>query len=205
MSFTFEESSGFSAFALFHALKLHFTGDYDFFKYHGKSNVTKDHFSTRKDKYTFYKLSRKYNLDELKHFYVANFLVKDVKWVGDIAGVEGDENYKLWQRRNQSLTYRFEQDIMSLLTTVVSPQEMLQVTDGQYPKLLNGVMQGSVSIETMTIMNDIMNFFPMWRKKISDSIVWPSYDKKCIKYAPFLNYDKDKFKNILKESLREHA
>ena len=85
MLFNFEEGSGFSAFAMFNALKIHFTSDsYDYFRYHGKSNVTADNFSNRKDKYSFYKLSRKYRLEDLKNFYVANLLEKDVNWIGDI-------------------------------------------------------------------------------------------------------------------------
>jgi len=55
MIFSLEEGSGFSAFALYNAIKLHFTTDsYDYFKYHGKTNVTRDNFAIRKDKYTFY-------------------------------------------------------------------------------------------------------------------------------------------------------
>jgi hypothetical protein len=206
MSFDYEETSGFSAFALWNALRLHFTSDsYDFFKYNGKTNVSKSTFMTRKDKYQFYKLSRKYNLDDLRSFYVANFLVKDVAWVGDLIGVEGEENFKQWQKRNQSLTYRFEQDIIGLLNSISSPSEMLAVPAAGYPILLNEVMQGTIAIETMVILNDIMNFFPMWHKKIGDTIIWPNYERKCLKYTPFVDYDKAKFKAILKESLKEYA
>jgi hypothetical protein len=49
------ESNGFECYALFHALKLHFTSKYDFVKYSGKTNVTQDSFMIRKDKFTFYK------------------------------------------------------------------------------------------------------------------------------------------------------
>jgi hypothetical protein len=206
MTFNFEEGSGFSAFALYNALKLHFTSDsYDFFKYNGKTNVSKSNFSTRKDKYTFYKLSRKYNLADLQDFYVANFLIKNVNWVGDISSVEGEENFKQWQKRNQSLTYRFEQDIIGLLTSVTTPNDLLVVEDGQYPVLLREVMQGTIAVETLVIMNDIMNFLPMWDKKIADTVVWPATKRKIEKYSPFVRYDKEKYKNILKESLKEHG
>jgi len=81
------ENSGFAAFAMFHALKLHFTSDsYDYVKYNGKTNVTKTTFSTRKDKYSFYRLSRKFGLTELRDYYIANFMVEDIQWVGDILG-----------------------------------------------------------------------------------------------------------------------
>ena len=204
MSFTFEEGSGFSAFALFNAIKLHFTSDsYDYFKYGGKTNVSKDTFANRKDKYTFYRLSRKYSLQELRDFYVSNFLVKDVNWVGDIANAEGEENYKLWQKRRESLTYFFKQDIIGLLNTTQSPNEMLMVKDGQYPILLKEVMQGTINIETLVILDDIMNFSKYWKSNIKDDIVFPDFMKKCESYKPFINYDKEKFKQIIKTALKE--
>jgi hypothetical protein len=202
----FEEGSGFAAFALFNALKLHFTTDsYDFFKYHGKTNVSKDNFANRKDKYSFYKLSRKYRMDDLKNFYISNFLQKDVNWVGDISGIDGEEIYKKWQKRNQSLTYLFEQNIIGLLQDTNTPDEILKVRDGQYPLLLNEVMQGTIAIETLVILNNIMNFLPMWNKRISDTIIWPTWKRKIEKYSPFLIYDEKKFRNILKESIHEQA
>jgi hypothetical protein len=200
------ETTGFEAYALYQSIKLHFTSDsYDFFRYNGKTNVSKDNFSRNKAKYSFYKLSRKYSIEELKSFYIANFLETNVNWVGDISGIEGEENYKKWQKRNQSLTYRFEQDIIGLLNATQSPNEMLVVTDGQYPLLLKEMTYGNISIETVCILNDIMNFLPMWDKKISDDVIWPTYKRKIEKYTPFIVYDKEKFKEILKESLREHA
>jgi hypothetical protein len=65
-------------------------------------------------------------------------------------------------------------------------------------------MEERISIETLVILNDIMNFFPMWSKKIDDDIIWPSYRRRCIKYAPFIDYDKKKLKGILVEKMKEH-
>jgi hypothetical protein len=45
----------------------------------------------------------------------------------------------------------------------------------------------------------------MWDKKIADTIVWPSMKRKFVKYAPFIVYDKEKFKSILKETVKEYA
>ena len=86
-----------------------------------------------------------------------------------------------------------------------SPNEMLVVTDGQYPILLKEVMHSNIAVETLVILNDIMNFFPMWDKKIADTIVWPSMRRKFVKYTPFIDYDKSKFTAILKECLKEYA
>ena len=200
------ENSGFAAFALFHALKLHFTSDsYDYIKYNGKTNVTKTTFSTRKDKYSFYRLSRKFGLAELKDYYVANFLVEDVQWVGDIIGPESEENYKKWQKRIQSLTYTFENDIIRLLDKVDNPNELLMVRKNEFPLLMQYTTQGDVAVETLIILNELMNFFPMWEKEIYDDIVWPNFKMKCVKYKPFLSYDKEKFKQILKEKIKEYG
>jgi hypothetical protein len=206
MILTYEEGSGFSAFAIFNAIKLHFTSDsYDFFRYNGKSNVTKQNFANRKDKYSFYKLSRKYRNDDLMNFYIANFLVKDVNWIGDITGAEGEENYKMWQKRNQSLNYRFKEDIMYLMDKVSIGSDMIKVKDGQYPLLLNETMQGAVTIETLSILNHMMGFFEMWNKKISDTIIWPTWKRKCEKYTPFIHYDESKYKETFKEAIKEYA
>jgi hypothetical protein len=199
------EGTGFAAFALYNALKLHFTSSsYDYFKYNGKTNVSKDSFLKRKDKYTFYKLSRKYQIEELKQFYIANFLDGD-KWVGNMNTTEGEEQYQKWQKRQQSLTYTFQNDIMYMLDKVNDPNDLLIVKNNEFPKLMQYVTQGDISLETLVIMNNIMNFFPMWNKEIYDDIIWPDFKMRCEKYAPFIYYDKKKFKEILKEKIKEYA
>lgn len=198
------EGTGFAAFALYNAIKLHFTSSsYDYFKYNGKTNVSKDTFMKNKTKYTFYKLSRKYSLDELKSFYVSNFLKSDISWIGEIASEDGEETYKKWQKRNQSLTYVFENDILYLFERY-NPDDLLK-TSGDYPKLLTELMGDNICIETVVILNDIMNFIPMWKKKIQDDIIWPNWDLRIRKYTPFVIVDKKKFKSILKEKLEENA
>ena len=198
------ENSGYAAFTMYNSLKLHFTSkSYDYFKYHGKTNVSTATFLKRKDKYSFYKLSRKYSLDELRDFYVANFLEGD-KWVGDMAK-DGEEVYKKWQKTQQSLTYTFENDIVYLLSNGGSPDEMLEVKVNSYPMLMRFVQLKQISLETLVILNDILNFFPMWDKKIDDDIIWPNFKMLCLKYTPFLNYDKTKYKKILKEKIKDYA
>lgn len=199
------ENSGFAAFAMFHALKLHFTSSYDYIKYKGKTSVSKTTFATRKDKYTFYKLSRKFGLTELRDYYIANFLVNDIQWIGDVVGPDAEENYKKWLKTTQSLTYTFENDIIKLLDRVNEPNDLLVVKRNQFPLLMQFAQQGDIALETLIILNDLMNFFPMWEKEIYDDIVWPNFKRRCEKYKPFLSYDKEKFKLILKEKIKEYA
>ena len=197
------DTTGFDAYALYNALKLHFTGNYDYIKYNGKTSVSRTTFSTRKDKYHFYKLSRKYDVEELKLFYIANFIEDDGAWVGDLLTPQSEERFKKWQKKNQSLTYQFEQDIIYLFEKY-DLKDILVVT-GEYPRLLQELMQNSIMIETVIIMDDLMNFLPMWQRKIQDDIIWPKWETKLTKYKPFVYYDKQKMKSILKEMVKEHA
>jgi hypothetical protein len=205
MSFTVNEAGGFEAYEMYHGLKLHFTSNYDYVKYNGKTNVNKQQFMLRKDKFQFYKLSRKYKRDELFGFYVANMLVNPKIWVGELLTEDADSEYKVWQKTQQSISYVFEQDLHSLFDSVNNPEELLKVVDGQYPLLYTLYTQGKSTKETLIILNEILNFMPMWVKKVDDDIIFPEFIKSCEKYKPFLNYDKVKLKNLLKDKLCQLA
>jgi len=199
------ENTGYAAFALYNSLKLHFTSNsYNYFKYHGKTNVTQDTFLKRKDKYSFYKLSRKFDIDELKDYLVCNFVFGKSSWVGEMLSQDGEEIYKKWTKTNQSLTYVFENDISKLLDSVDAPDDLFIIQSGSYPKMLSSVMEEDITLETFVILNSIMNFYPMFDKKIDDDIIWPNLKLKCEKYEPFLNYDRSKFRSILKQKIKEY-
>jgi hypothetical protein len=130
---------------------------------------------------------------------VSNFLAQDVNWVGDIMGPEGEENYKKWQKVTQSLSYVFKNDI-EYLTEI---DGVFKSSGGEYPKFLIEVMRGKVSLETLVIMDDLSNFIPKWNKTITDDIVWPNIRRKCIKYKPFIQYDKKNFESIIKSIINK--
>lgn len=200
------ENSGYATFALFHTLHLHFTQpSYDYFKYHGKCNISKDKFLNRRDKYIFYAISRKYNLEAAQEFFVCNLFEKSKCWIGELNNSDADDIYKKWQKKIQSLTYNFEQDIIGLLDKVENPNDIFMVKDGQEPLLLKETYYGSVMPETMIILNNLLGFCDMWKKKINDDIVFPEFMNKCTKYSPFVRYDKQKFKNILLDKMKEYV
>lgn len=192
--------TGYEAFAIYQSLKLHFTQEsYDFHKYNGKSNVSVNSFENRKDKYHFYKLSRKYtDKQELIEFIVANLLVVDRLWVGDLLNEDADIRYRERKKSLQSLSYVFENDCRTLFEGQ-NPNDILKVDDGGYPVLLRKSLRHEISIETTCLLNKILNFIPKWDKQITDTIRWPDYRNKLIKYASFLPQDIVKYKLILKK------
>lgn len=192
--------TGYEAFSLYQSLKLHFSQDsYDFFKYNGKSNISVTTFENRKDKYHFYKLSRKYtDKDDLITFIVANFVVDDKAWVGDLLTEDAEIRYRHRKKVLQSLSYVFENDCKTIFEGCDDPNSVLK-TEGDYPVLLTKALRREVEIETLCILAKILGFIPMWDKKITDTIRWPDYRKKIIKYASFLPNDVVKYKLLLKK------
>ena len=193
--------TGYEAFCLYESLKLHFTKEsYDFFKYNGKTNVSVTAFENRKDKYHFYKLSRKFSQkDDLVSFIISNLIEKETLWVGDLLIEDADNRYRQRQKSIQSLSYIFENDCRKVFENVSDPNDVIKVEDGDYPRLLTMALRKEIQIETLCLLAKILGFLPMWNKKITDTIRWPEYHKKLIKYAAFLPQDIVKYKMILKK------
>jgi len=193
--------TGYEAFSLYNSLKLHFSSDtYDYFKYHGKSNISVDSFEKRKDKYHFYKLSRRNEAEDYIQFLVSNFLNNDKCWAGDLLQDEALTAYRDRMKVIQSLTYMFTEDCRKLKDVCENPNDLLK-TDGDYPVLLTMTLRKEIQFETLCIMNSIMGFLPMWRRKITDTIRFPEVHRKIVKYTPFIPFDKEKMKTILIKEL----
>ena len=190
--------TGYEAFALYHTLKLHFTSSYDFHKYNGKCKISVTTFENRKDKYHFHKLARKYpNKDDYQAFLIANLFENSECWAGTLLQPEADSVYLDRQKIIQSLAYTFENDCKVLFDDCKDPNDVLSTT-GDYPKLLTMALRSEISPETIIVLNTILQFLPMWDRKITDTLRWPDYRRKLTKYASFLIFDVTKYKLILK-------
>jgi len=198
--------TGYETFGLYQALKLHFTQEsYDFFKYNGKTNISVTTFENRKDKYHFYKLSRRLaQKEDMIDFIVANLVEDEKTWVGSLLMQESEVNYRKHQKIIQSMSYTFENDCKLIFgDCILNPNEVL-MTDGDYPVLLKKGLQKSVNIESVCLLNNMLGFVPMWSKKIADTIHWPNYRMKLLKYSAFIPKDDVKYKLILKKVLNEN-
>lgn len=195
--------TGYEVFGLYQSLKLHFTTDqYDYFKYNGKSHISVEAFENRKDKWHFYKLSRRLqNKDDMMDFIVANFVANDNVWVGEMLDEQSDIVYRQRQKVIQSLSYIFQNDCDKLFSGVDNPNAILQSESGDYPILLTKALRKEIEIESICILNSLLGFVPMWASKITDTIRWPQYRRKILKYTPFIQFDKTKYKLILKKSI----
>lgn len=196
--------TGYDCYVLYLALKTHFfTEKYDFFKFHGKIKASKESFEKRRDKYYFKKLAIKYNKDSLVELFIANF-VKEKYWVGDLIK-NGEENYVSWKRAMGSLSYNFKQEVSMILDEVENFNELFKVESGQHPIILKYYIAQKISLETLCILNNRLNFSKHFDRDIQENFIWPQIKLKIVKYTPFIFYDEKKFNEILKNLVLDTA
>tara|TARA_B100001113_G_C21115260_1_gene625068 strand:- start:567 stop:1145 length:579 start_codon:yes stop_codon:yes gene_type:complete len=184
----------FEVYKLYNALKLHFESDYDAVKYNFKSNVTPNSFFKRRDKYFFAKLGK--NQKDILNFLVFNF-IEDIKYIGDMMDSDGEQNYRKHKRVHESLSREFQKDINNIETDF---DNLLVVnTINTPPLIVQKWMEEEVSLETVVILDSLTGFIKKEGNKISETILWPDVSRKITKYGPFVNFDKNKFINLLKE------
>lgn len=193
---------GVKAFQRYLALKLHFTSDYDYFQYHGKTRAgSSAAFDKRKDTFFFRKLERRYTDDQLTNFFVANFVCNRSKWVGDLTTIDAEKIYAEWKKRIQSFSYMFEQDLLKIKDKMKTsnPAELWEVTDGGHPEILKMYLGKKISIETLIASNIVLSFLPRWDREIKDTLIWPDNSRLIRKYQPFIMTNKDDLIKIVKK------
>ncbi|AOV62189.1 DNA helicase loader [Synechococcus phage S-CAM7] len=191
--------SPYDVYTTYLAMKKHFTdAKFDFFRYNGKTRASVTAFNKRKDKYFFERMSRKLSDDEVKMYFIANFVATEnpsAVWVGEIMQ-SGERHYKNLSKKYQSITYTFSQECSTLFDEYTLPQ-LFDSSKG-HPPIIKRYLGGDISIETLTILDMIFGFCAKIDTKLSDP-VWETVSFKVKKYRPFINIDITKCKSILRD------
>ena len=191
----------FECYKTYIAMKQHFTKEkYDYVKYGGKSRASVVSFNKRKDRYFFERMSRKKSDVYFTHYFISNFISSEDPtkvWIGEIIQ-NGETNFKEWQKRNQSLTYIFSNEIEGVFSG--GDFDSYFISNGQHPKILKEYLKKNISIETLVILDMILGFGKEYDKKLVDPI-WSTVSLKMKKYKSFLNISVPRYKKILKEKV----
>ena len=193
----------FEVYRTYLSVRNHFTRDnYDFFKFGGKTKVSSGAFDKRKDRYIFDKISKDFRDEEIPLLFVSNFVAKEKFWIGNVLSEESRNIYITWRKRIQSLSYGFKNDVELIDQEIndreISFNDVFKVQDGQHPIILRLALANLISLESFLILNKILDFFPQFNRQIEETIIWPDFYKKCVKYEPFVKVDTTQFKFILK-------
>tara|TARA_Y100001937_G_scaffold120150_1_gene176944 strand:- start:6028 stop:6603 length:576 start_codon:yes stop_codon:yes gene_type:complete len=188
---------GYEAYKKYLAIKLHFTKDeFDFFKY-GETKAKYETFVQRNDRYFFVKAARKYG-DELTDYFVSNFVSNKTDYIKDF----NEDSYYNWRKKIDGLTYYFKLDIEKLLKkTDNNFDKIFKCYRGQHPPLLKMYMAKKITLETMCILETLVNYTKVLDKKIDETYVWPTVKRKIIKYKPFIKFNKERMKLELRKML----
>ena len=189
----------FDAYKIYIALKTHFSSKtYDYKKYNGKTGASVNSFLKRKDRSFFGKVARKYK-SESEDYFIANFLATHNGWVGEF----NEENYIEYSKRMQSIKYNLKSDIGTLANVSETFEGLFECKDGQHPLLLKQYMARKISIETMSILENILSYCKDFDSNIKEDIIWPERRKVIKKYALLLTLDVNEYRMLTLANVKE--
>ena len=185
-------------YLMYCAMKAHFgKTDYNFIKYGGKSRVPRNSFFKRKDRYFFVKLSKKYKTEnEIRNYFIANFMMEQRGYVANF----NDENYEKWQNRQNNFHDIFTNEIQPMIQDFNS---LFEIKKSEHPKLMKEYLGKRISLETLIILDELVEYSKKWNEHLKDDILWPDLKKLMNNYKWFLTFDKKQYRINLLTMIKE--
>ena len=190
-------------YLMYCAMKAHFgKNDYDFITYNGKSRVSRNSFYKRKDRYFFVKLSRKYKeSDDIKNYLVSNFIVEQRGYVANF----NDRNYETWKDKRNNFYNIFTEEIRPFVNNF---NPIFEAKQNEHPLLLKEYLGKRVSIETLIVLEELVDFTKSWNRIMSEDYIWYDIKKLMKNYKRFLTIDKNRYRiqllKLIEESSNEY-
>ena len=186
-------------YLMYCAMKAHFSkNDYDCFTYKGKSRVPSNSFYKRKDRGFFVKLSRKYSEEDLKNYLVANFIIDRRGYIANFS----NENYEQWKEKRNNFYNMFTDEIRPLVKNF---NPLFEVKNSEHPILLKEYLGKRVSLETLIILDDLVNFSKTWDNRMAEDYIWFDLKKLMNNYKRFLTIDKNQYRIQLLKLIEESS
>ena len=67
--------------------------------------------------------------------------------------------------------------------------DLFKVKEGQHPPLVKLYLASKITIETMLILDELLNYTKRFNKTIKEKVIWPKKYKLMMNYKPFLKYN----------------
>ena len=186
-------TDAYDAYRMYLGLLLHFNSkSYDYIRYNGSVNCTKDSFMKRSDRYFFHKMGKKYN-GELEPFLVSNFVSNESvnpKW---LTGDQASENYNKWKKNQQSITRIFDQDLKKCLD-IYDSFGIMFVTESRnsHPPIVKMIQSGKIEIQSAIILDHYLNWIDYVEREVDDEWIWPRIRNMLRKCQPFIKFNETK-------------
>ena len=194
----------FEAFQTYQAVRLHFHGNFDYFKYNGKTSLTEDAFNIRKDKYAYHKAIREIDNNNMHYYFAVNFLMRDKTYIKNMFDFEAQDNFINWSDRQSKRSSLFEQDL-GFATKQKPYKELIVCENHNYPRLFVMYMQKDIRLETLYILDHYLGIFDIWDRELNQDFIWQKEYLRIKKFATFFwNWappNDSIYKNIIKKYL----
>jgi len=200
---------GFKAYRYYLAIKLHFTTEkFNVFENRGNVKGTREAFNARNDRYIFEKLATKFDNDrDIIQFFVANFAYGNGNAIYE--GKTAEDNLTEWNRRKQSISQIFIDDLAKLLTYIevnrLPAEAVLNFVDDEYPVALKLFIGGQISIETLNILQEYYPVVEEWSKNSAVQHIWSDELLRIKKLTGFVKYNKIKAGKVFTHFMEEIA
>ena len=186
-------------YQMYCAMKAHFSkSSYNFIKYGGKTKVSRDSFWKRNDRYFFVKISKKYNNDEIKDYLLSNFIQNRNGYIANF----NDQNYENWLDRKMMFYNIFQQELKPYIKNF---EPLFEIKGGNHPTLLKEYLGKRVSLETLVILDELVDFSKKWDEQLGDDVVWPDIKNLMNNYKGFLTINKNKYRMKLLSLIEESS
>ena len=186
-------------YLMYCALKAHFQGDYDYHKFGGKTKTKRESYYKRKDRFFFAKTAVKYEDTEVLNYFVSNFIHNRSGYIANFT----DKNYETWMNKRAMFYEIFSQEMQPFVKNF---EPLFECESGQHPTLLKEYMGKRISLETMIVLDDLVEFSKRWDKELVwDDFVWPDVKKLMNNYKGFLTINTDKCRMKLLKLIEESS
>ena len=204
--------STFSAWVVYQGIYAHFTRDYDYFRYNGKGNWNNidsmERSFAKLEKNGNFSMQRKLfkdlgrtftNKESLIFFYLSQF----TDGIYFPAHFDTDL-YDEYKARMNNFDFHIHMNMIEVKKCMkeynISFDKIFITKSMNHPYILKLCLSKSISLETFTVLDMILNFIPQIDKYLKDPI-WEDHKKLVLNYKPFLEVDVDKQKKIIKDVL----
>ena len=186
-------------YLMYCALKAHFQGDYDYHKFSGKTKTKRESYYKRKDRFFFAKTAVKYEDTAVLNYFVSNFIHDRSGYIANFT----DKNYETWMNKRAMFYDIFSQEMQPFVKNF---EPLFECESGQHPTLLKEYMGKRISLETMIVLDDLVEFSKRWDKELVwDDFVWPDVKKLMNNYKGFLTINTDKYRMKLLKLIEESS
>ena len=162
-------------------------------------NCSHSSFLKRNDRYFFHKLAKRYSTrPEFQDFLVGNFALEDKispKW---LTGDAAYENYNEWTKIQQSISRVFDQDLKTCIEYHKPFGGLFKCETKTHPPIVKLLLRNEISTVSAIILDSYLNWIEFTNHEVSEDWVWPKLRSTLHNCQPFIKFDKEKCKAILK-------